>query len=152
MILIHPPVAKPCEPPAGVARLFGFLHRNGIECRVLDANLEGLLALIEVPKAGFDRWTMRAVRNRSRNIESLRSGYAFGNLDRYKRTVMDLNRLLEMPSKQYSIRPGLANYQDRSLTPVRSADLIEAAENPERSPFFHYFAGRLPELIRESSA
>jgi hypothetical protein len=28
MILIHPPVAKPCEPPAGIAKLCGSLNHH----------------------------------------------------------------------------------------------------------------------------
>ena len=43
ILLIQPPVAKPCEPPAGVARLAGALQAAGIDCRVYDASLEGLL-------------------------------------------------------------------------------------------------------------
>ena len=43
MILIYPPVAKPGEPPAGIAKLCGALNHHGVGYRVLDANLEGLL-------------------------------------------------------------------------------------------------------------
>ena len=46
IILIYPPVAKPCEPPAGIARLSGMLAGLGVEHRLLDANLEGLLYLL----------------------------------------------------------------------------------------------------------
>lgn len=46
MILIHPPFAKPCEPPAGIAKLCGALNQYGIKYRVLDANLNGLLSLL----------------------------------------------------------------------------------------------------------
>ncbi len=45
MILIYPPVAKICEPPGGVAYLAGALKQVGVECTVIDANLEGLLWL-----------------------------------------------------------------------------------------------------------
>ena len=47
MILIHPPVAKPCEPPAGIAKLCGVLNQHRVKYRVLDANLEGLLSSAE---------------------------------------------------------------------------------------------------------
>jgi hypothetical protein len=40
-----PPVAKPCEPPAGIARLAGALQAGGVDCRVYDASLDGMLNL-----------------------------------------------------------------------------------------------------------
>ena len=43
MLLIYPPVAKPCEPPAGLAYLAGALRGNDLPCTLLDANLEGQL-------------------------------------------------------------------------------------------------------------
>ncbi len=46
VLLIHPPLAKGCEPPAGIARLAGALRGAGLTCRVLDANLEGQLHLL----------------------------------------------------------------------------------------------------------
>ena len=49
MLLIHPPVAKPTEPPAGLARLDGALRSRGCHCRLWDASLEGLLWLLEQP-------------------------------------------------------------------------------------------------------
>ena len=47
MIFIYPPVARPCEPPAGIAKLCGALNHHGIKYKVLDANLEGLLSLLK---------------------------------------------------------------------------------------------------------
>ena len=41
MLLINPPVVKPCEPPAGIARLSMALKSRGIDCRLYDANLAG---------------------------------------------------------------------------------------------------------------
>ena len=46
MILIHPPVVKPCEPPAGLAKLAGVMYDHDIPCKVIDANLEGLSSLL----------------------------------------------------------------------------------------------------------
>jgi len=41
LVLIHPPVSKPCEPPAGIARLAGYLEARGVSCTLIDANGEG---------------------------------------------------------------------------------------------------------------
>ena len=152
MILIHPPVAKLSEPPAGLARLSGALTRYGISHRMLDANLEGLLYLIDRSKpqasASSDRWTRRAFRNASGNYSSLRSWQTYLNIDRYKRAVIDLNRAIEK-SVDSRVSLGLANYKDSSLSPLRSADLMKAAERPEGNPFYPYFSKRLRGLMEK---
>ncbi|MBI4681918.1 MAG: radical SAM protein, partial [Nitrospirae bacterium] len=152
MILIYPPVAKPSEPPAGIARLAGALNRYGISHRILDANLEGLLYLIDRSKplaeTASDRWTNRALRNASRNYTSLKSWQTYHNIDRYKRAVIDLNHAIEK-SVENGILIGLANYKDSELSPLRSADLVRAAESPEKNPFYPYFSKRLTELVEK---
>ena len=65
MLLIFPPVAKPCEPPAGIALLSSALKENGIDCKCVDANVDGLLWLINsvdqdkatglLDQAGFEK-------------------------------------------------------------------------------------------------
>lgn len=150
MILIYPPIAKPCEPPPGIAKLHAVLNRNGVRCRVVDASVEGVLALLENPSPnGTDRWTSRAVRNLDRNLTSLRGPAGYGNFDRYKRAVMDVNRALEQSAGDGRFRLSLSNYQDEKRSPVRSADLLRAAEAPEESPFYAYFQERLSGLIEE---
>ncbi len=149
MILIYPPVAKPSEPPAGLAKLSGVLNRQGVTHTLLDANLEGLLALANRPQTYTDRWSVRASRNVSKNLTSLNDLRTYHHLDRYKRAVMDLNRILEMSAKGDGVALGLANYQDPSLSPIRSKDLIRAAEKPERNPFYPYFKRRLLSLLEK---
>ncbi|MCX5798379.1 MAG: hypothetical protein NTU90_02225, partial [Proteobacteria bacterium] len=60
MILIYPPIAKPCEPPAGIAKRAGALTSHGIACQVLDSGIEGILSLLEAPATPSDTWTRRA--------------------------------------------------------------------------------------------
>jgi len=62
---------------------------------------------------------------------------------------MDLNRVLVMSAKENGIALGLANYQDPTLSPLRSRDLIRAAEEPERNPFYPYFERRLMGLLEK---
>jgi len=57
ILFIHPPVAKACEPPGGIAALVGTMERAGVECGVLDLNLEGLDGLMRGEVAGEDVWT-----------------------------------------------------------------------------------------------
>jgi len=146
MLLINPPVMKPCEPPAGIARLKGALDQHGIKCRLLDANVEGLLALLQWAKPGADRWSQRAVRNLENNLVLLRDAETYRNLDRYKRAVHDLNRVLEVAAAD-SARVSLGNYQQPSLSPLNSADLLRQAEKPEENPFYPYFSQRLTDII-----
>jgi len=148
MILIYPPVAKPSEPPAGIARLCGALHHHGINYRVWDANLEGLLSLLKTPPVSLDTWTSRAFRHLYRHLSSLNGWDAYQDDGRYRRAIKDLNRLLEMAARPNHVRLGLANYQHEELSPARSTDLVRAAENPEDNPFYPYFRKRLTELLK----
>jgi radical SAM superfamily enzyme YgiQ (UPF0313 family) len=83
--------------------------------------------------------------NTVRDIGSYRS------FDRYSRAVRDINRVLAGSAGNNGIITGLADYKDRRLSPVRSEDLLRAAEQPERNPFFPWFKARLPELLESSS-
>jgi radical SAM superfamily enzyme YgiQ (UPF0313 family) len=148
MILIYPPVAKACEPPAGIGKLCGALNHHGVRYRVLDANLEALLSLLNTPLASSDTWTSRSMRHLSKHLASLNSWNAYQNGGRYRRAIEDLNRLLEMAARSSRVRLGLANYQDEELSPARSADLIRAAEQPETNLFYPYFKKELADYLK----
>ncbi len=153
MILIYPPVAKACEPPAGIAKLSGALGQHGIRHCVLDGNLEGQLFLMEAASKNrtgkFDTWTSRAMRNLSRNLSAIKDKHTYRSIDRYRRAVMDINRVLEKSVSADGVTISLANYQHDGLSPLRSEDLLKAAEHSESNPFFPYFKGRLSALIEE---
>ena len=139
ILLINPPVSKPSEPPAGIARLAGALRHNDLKCRVIDANIDGLQHLLKQSVAADDTWTRRAVKNREQNVRFLQGSAGYSSFDRYKRAVADLGRALEKAVPDERLRVGLANYQDRELSPVRSRDLLKAAAAPENNPFYPYF-------------
>ena len=147
-ILIHPPVAKPCEPPAGIAKLCGALNHHGVRYSVLDANLEGIYSLLKTSLVPSDTWTSRALSHLSRHLASLRCWVAYQDVGRYRRAIKDLNRILEMTARSSRVRLGLANYEHEELYPTRSTDLIRAAENPEKNPFYPYFEKRLRDLLK----
>lgn len=147
VLLIFPPVAKPSEPPAGIAVLSGALAAYNVDHTLLDANLEGMLDLLKKPFSPADTWTRRAFRNLSRNLTGLRSWSAYQNIDTYKRAVLDINRLLTMAGGD-KVRISLADYSDARLSPVKSDDLLYAARHPEENPFFEYFSKRLRAIIR----
>ena len=151
LILIYPPVAKPCEPPAGMAKLAGMLRKHRFALTVMDANLEGLRHLLNFPVEASDTWTRRACRNARTNLEILSEDRGGDNRDRYRRAVYDLNRVLYAVARPQKVHLGLANYQDERLSPLRSRDLLKAAQHPEQNPFFPYFSERLARLIKEEN-
>ncbi len=147
MLLVFPPVAKPGEPPAGIPKLAGALKACGISVSVLDANIEGLLWLLEQPRRTDDTWSRRADRGVRRNLFSLRDPQTYQSLARYSHAVRDLNRALEMSAFGQVV--GLADYQHLTLSPVRSADLIRAAERPAENIFYPYFSNRLRDILEQ---
>jgi hypothetical protein len=149
MLFIYPPVAKPSEPPAGLAKLAGALNTHRLSHQIIDANLEALSHRVGSPMASDDKWTRRAKRHLPSNLDSLFNGQAFDNLDRYKRTVVDINRVVQLAQPQFDGSITLVNYTDHRLSPVRSQDLIRAAEDPKQNPFYHYFSARLDDLLED---
>ena len=151
ILLIHPPAAKPSEPPPGIAALAGCLRHHGIACAQVDANLEGCLYLLEKtpPPEVNDTWSRRALKHRACNLAALRSPELYRNVDRYQRAVRDLNRALELLARRRpEISLSLSNYQDE-CNPLESRDLLLAAKHPEQSPFFPWMEARLPALMQE---
>jgi len=149
ILLINPPVVKPSEPPAGIAKLAGGLQDHGVACRVLDANLEGIQDLLRAPKTASDTWTDRSYRHLERNLAFLRDRSGYENAARYRRAVADVNRVLEMSGKGRGVKISLADYIDPFWSPVRSADLLAAAEQPEKNPLYDYFRQSLAGLLDE---
>ena len=153
IILIHPPVAKPSEPPAGIAKLSACLKINGVSHQVIDANLEGMLYLVRATAqdgAPYGRWNVRACKNLEENLTALRNHATYASKSRYSRAVLDVNHVLNLAGKPYGVNLSLSDYADNKRSPVKSGDLIQAAENPEANFFYPYFTGRLTQVITES--
>jgi hypothetical protein len=149
ILLIYPPIAKPCEPPAGIARLAGALRAGGVDCRTYDASLDGMLNLGQGFMGADDTWTRRAVKHWNANLTALRSPALYKTRDRYKRAVLDLNRVLHMAGLASGTMMSLSNFSSRSLSPVRSSDLMQAAETCESNPFFPIFSAKLAAFFAE---
>lgn len=154
MLLVNPPALRPCEAPAGLAQLSGTLAAHGVPHGVLDAGLECTLDLAQrgtVDGATPDTWTARALRNASRNLATLRAPEGYSNFSRYSRAVHDLERALGAAGRD-GWTPGLATVEHRTLSPLSTADLIRAAEDPAASPYFAAFAPRLERALAEHAA
>jgi len=149
ILLIHPPVSKPGEPPAGIARLAGALKEHGWQFRVIDANMEGLFSLLSGGHAAHDTWTKRAYGHLDENISALRHSDTFKSRGRYIRAVTEINRVLASRSAPFQSQVSLNNFTHAVLSPVRSGDLLHAAEFPEKNVFYPYFSGRLSSVLNE---
>ena len=55
-----------------------------------------------------------------------------------------------MAARPYGVRLSLTDYEADSLSPVRSADLLQAAATPESNPFYGWFRERLSEILAET--
>ncbi len=148
ILLVNPPVTKPCEPPSGLAHLAGALRARGIQYRLLDANLGGILYLLKKPVEAQDTWTCRSARHLDANLDLLRQGSLYGEFDRYKKVVLEVNRLLGKTAGD-DVRLSLEDYEHASLSPVRTDDVLSAARYSEQNPFYPYFSGCLREIMEE---
>ena len=105
----------------------------------MDANIECLLSLLDEGPELSDTWTSRACRHLGDHLRGLRRSEGYRHPDRYRRAVLDVNRVIEKSVRNEEIRVGLVNYEDKALSPLRSKDLLRAAQEPERSPFYKFF-------------
>ena len=63
---------------------------------------------------------------------------------------MDINHLLNVAGKSWHVDLSLADYHDQCLSPVKSVDLISAAEKPQANPFYPYFQHRLMNALEDN--
>ncbi len=113
----------------------------------VDAALEATLWLLERgPDGVADTWTRRALAHLDRNLAFLRDRRGYAGFDRYRKAVLEVNRVLEKSSRA-GTRVGLADYSQERLSPVRGADLLQAALRYEENIFYPYFRARLSPLV-----
>lgn len=149
MLLISPPASRICEAYPSLARLSGALKAHDIPYRILDGNLEGLMHLINSEVVYDDTWTKRALKGKGHSLEMLTEPKGYTNFDTYKSHIKRLNRLLEKNSLNNGHDITLANYQDSSLSPLKSVDLKYSADHFKENTFYPWFSSRIPEIIEE---
>ena len=143
MLLIYPPAARSTEPPLGIARLAAFVRTSGGDAQCLDLCREGIDYLLELEVEAEDNWTRGALRRRASSAETLRDPSAYRSPDRYGRAVRDLGRVLRVASMPSGAESSLADYRDVRRSPLRRADLVDAAMKFEENIFFPLFKWRL---------
>lgn len=152
MLIVHPPLTKPCEPPAALAYLSASLKAHGHRCTICDMNIEGLHALFGTAEPAEDTWSKRAFKHLPQNISALQTAETYDNVDKYRRAAADVNRVLEMVGKKFGLQLSLANYQDETKSPLKSGDLLLASEEYTGNIFFPYYSQRLEQLIEADNS
>jgi hypothetical protein len=143
MLLIYPPAARSPEPPIGIARLAAALRASGREARCIDLCREGIEYLLGLEPAAEDNWTRGALRRRDSAAAALREIEAYRSPDRYGRAVRDLNRALRAASVRTGAVASLADYRDEGRSPLRKADLLDAARAHGENVFAPLFERRV---------
>lgn len=154
LVLIHPPVAVPSEPPIGIATLAAELRAHGVGVTLIDAGVESLDRLLRTarPEDASSIAERRAIANLPRSLADLRSPTAYADADRYRRAVADLGKLLLLQGRRAEpcARVGLASYEEEGRSPLSSNDLRRAAAAASGSPFADCFA-ELAERVAAAS-
>jgi hypothetical protein len=151
MLIIHPPLCKPCEPPAALPYLSAALAAHGHSCTICDMNIEGLMYILHTTPGAADTWSTRAFKHLDNNIATLQNLDSYRNFDRYGRAVADINRILEIAGMDYNLQLSLANYQDNGRSPLNSADLRQTAAEYRTNIFFPYFSSRIDEFLQQEN-
>jgi len=146
LLLIHPPAARPAEPPLGTAVLLSHLRRLGATVEAIDANLEGCLYLLDGNRlssaAGPAPSTAlhRAVKNVPRALSFLRSSAAGTSLARYTAAARHLNTALSAyRGGSGRDRWTLCDYVHGALSEFSTRDLALAASGKAGTIFSGYF-------------
>lgn len=140
MLLLFPPVAKACEPPGGLPILGGALKAHGVKYKIVDMNYEGQEFILN---RYFEKFPKK---EHNRNLIQSKDGYK--NFDTYIKVINELTKgLNDNLDSKTSIT--LANFISREFDALKSQDLLNAAKEYKKSPFYEYYKIRIPQLLNE---
>jgi hypothetical protein len=156
LLLIHPPAARPAEPPLGTAVLLSHLRREGATAEAIDANLEAHLYLLDGDRlaaaAGPSPAAVlhRAIKNVPEALSFLRSPDAGRSFSRYVAAARRLNTALSAHRGAGGReRWTLGDYVHADLSEFSPRDLSLAASGKAGTVFSGYFRDALlPRVVR----
>ena len=151
MLLIHPPQVRNCEPPVALGRLAGALEAAGEPVTLLDGALEGFLWLCDQPPVSpEDSKSLLIRRKKDSYLTFPEKSHTF---EEYKKQIAHIRYLASSaePAASRNILVSPANYQDPSLSPLNSEDLIDSWEHPEKNLFSPWFTERISTLLKEGN-
>ncbi|GAB1481819.1 hypothetical protein MASR2M78_06340 [Treponema sp.] len=153
MLLVYPPQVRSTEAPLGIALLSSFLKDRGEDCRCLDLNAEAQAWLLnqDCGSGAAGRGTALALRRLDEDRAKLLSPETYTNIDRYRRSVLNLNRVMASNSshRRQGVSASLADYKDASLSPHSTGDLLYAAQHFEENIYYPFFSARLESVLKE---
>jgi hypothetical protein len=156
LLLVHPPAARPAEPPLGTAVLLSHLRRKGATAEAIDANLEAHLYLLDGDRlaaaAGPAPATAlhRAMKSVPEALSFLRSSDAGRSFPRYTAAARRLNTALSAyRGAGGRERWTLGDYVHADLSEFSPRDLSLAASGKAGTLFSGYFRDALlPRVVR----
>ena len=75
-----------------------------------------------------------------KNLKYIRNGTVFTSMNRYTKSIRELNRVLSNFGKKQGWHLSLADIKHSRLSPLHSQDLLYHSAHPEDNPFFPYFS------------
>ncbi len=155
-LLIHPPAARPAEPPLGTAVLLSHLRGKGADAEAIDANLGAYLHLLDADFLGRSAGAAaptplhRAVRNVPRALSFLRSHEAGASFSRYAAAARHLNTALSAHRGEDGVeRLTLGDYAHGGLSEFSPRDLSRVGAGETGTVFSGYFRDALlPVVLR----
>lgn len=147
VLLLHPPLALPSEPPPGPAAVAGALRAAGHLTTVVDASIEALDWLVAQSVAGASAAAVAAGpagRRLARAWDALHDPAVYADPARHDGALLAAAQGLGAVAAALGpYRLSLTDYQDLRRDPFASDDLLAAAGAPDD----HLFAGYVRERL-----
>jgi len=150
VLLLQPPAAKPSGPPLGLAVLFGYLRRQGLEVQILDANLAAYHFLLQpdqlaaMAPVSANTALRRALKHVVRSWSLLTSPAACHSFARYQTAVQHLNTALSVyRGSGGDERLTLGDYRHEGRLEFSLHDLQQFATGQISTLFAGYFVKEL---------
>lgn len=156
MILVYPPVARPTEPPLGMAVVAGILQRAGVDYEVLDLNAEAFHLLLSEhfpSPTTSDTFSKRAVGRLQEYVQKLCSPAILSQPTEYASAVSHIQRALWLrTAASGGPRFTLTDFRHPKLSPLSTQDLCHMALERSMGPVGKWLEHRVIQRLRSTKA
>lgn len=156
IILVYPPVARPSEPPLGLATVAGVLKRAGVVYQVLDLNAEAFHILLshDFPSPRpTDRFSKRSIARVQEYADELRSPDILNEPRRYASAISHILRALWLRTAgSGGPRFTLTDFRHPKFSPLSTQDLLCMASERSMGPVGKRLEHRLIQCLLSSKA
>jgi len=84
-------------------------------------------------------------------LKSIKSFSFYSNFDKYKKTVLELNKVLSLAFDNSNCKVSLSDFEDYSLTMTNSQSLIKIFNKPYLNPFYNFYSKKIEKAINLQS-